>query len=233
MSNEYANRIRREQYERGYEGVQMLAKFLESHTGVLTVSVNEAQYSQGNMFFPDLVFLNYGAEVKRAELLTSNRFSKGQQFRGSLGSIHINNCGWHNLKAYCRKTSKELVLITVLTFGKQDPLFIGIEPEQVDVYISEFEKRNPDAKPVEYQGKLVYKEHLRKGGAFVGHHEQGSRVPVNVFRLLRDGKVLNHNDNFKSFFRRLPPEYLHGLPATSEMSSTLKGDNYAGCETTR
>jgi hypothetical protein len=208
-----------DQYELGYEGVQLLAKFLESRTGILTVSVNESQYSAGNMFFPDCVFLNYGLEVKRSQFLTRSNFKRGQQFRAALSAIHINNCGWHYLKEYCSNNGKLLRLVTVLTWANQEPIFIGLSEPQVDKYISDFEERNPQSRPQEFEGKLVYKVYIRKQGPFAGHKTEGSFVSVNMFELLRVGTILNHPENFRRFFKDLPSEYLFGLP---QMNDTTK-----------
>jgi len=64
------------QTERGKDAVHSLASFLENIFGNFNLSVHESGYSRGEYGSPDIVFKEFGIEVKRIEFLNHNVAAK-------------------------------------------------------------------------------------------------------------------------------------------------------------
>jgi len=122
------------QTERGNEALEMLANFLESKNGKLTVSLHESHFSAGQQGQPDIVFKEYGIEVKRVKIFSMNIYTRKEKEECHL---HLNNMclaheSWNYLKEWCKEHKKIPMLIVVLTWGKQQPLFIKFSQKQID-----------------------------------------------------------------------------------------------------
>lgn len=129
------------QVERGNEAVEMLRAFLESKGGLLTVSIHESKYSSGSSGYPDLIFNEYGIEVKRVELLTKNRFKNGEEFYKHIGYFKIKHESWNSLKEWCKKNGKIPIAVAVLTSGSLRPIFIKFTQKQIDLLQIEQKKK--------------------------------------------------------------------------------------------
>lgn len=132
---------RMKQTERGLEAVEMLRAFLETKGGVLTVSVHETHYSSGYAGYPDLIFNEFGIEVKRVEILTKKRFNNGEKFYKNLGSLKIQHEAWNSLKEWCSDNGKKLIVVAVLTCGSLRPLFVKFTREQIDKFQQEQKRK--------------------------------------------------------------------------------------------
>lgn len=125
---------RMQQTQRGNEALEMLAKFLESKNGLLTVSIHESHYSSGIHSQPGIVFGVYGIEVKRVEMFVKNHYEKnGTQYcDGQLGQLYLSHDSWDKLKRWCAQNVKIPMLVAVLTHGRQPPIFVKLSQPQVD-----------------------------------------------------------------------------------------------------
>lgn len=173
---------RQTQTARGIEAVQMLADFLEKHAGVLNVSVFEKGYSVGVHHCPDLVFRQYGVEVKRIELLCRTRIKGSESSRLALNNLKIYTASWAGIKCHCVDLKLIPVLIAVVTFGKQPPIFVGFTADQID----EMER--------------IYQHRHSPHGGGVARESLGYWFGVNSFAVLREGTILNIPENFNRFF---------------------------------
>lgn len=133
---------RQRQTERGLEAVQSLAKFLESKNGPLTVSIHESHFSSGSHAQPDLVFGAYGIEVKRVEMFTRHHFPKKESYYAHLGHASLLHESWDGLKEWCKRNFKVPLLVVVLTWGRQAPIFVKLSQGQIDeLQVQQAEKR--------------------------------------------------------------------------------------------
>lgn len=82
------------QTERRNETLKMFAGFLEINGGSLIVSIHESHYSSGTQRQPDIVYKEFGIEVKRVEFLSRARFNKGDNFRLNIGTMSLNRDSW-------------------------------------------------------------------------------------------------------------------------------------------
>lgn len=120
------------QVQRGLEGLHIVSDFLEQHKGILTVSINEHNYSTGQWGRPDLVFGPIAIEVKRVEFLTKKRFGNESEMYAQMGYVSILHKSWDDLKAWAKVHHKQVMLIVVLTFRKDAPILVGFTQAQID-----------------------------------------------------------------------------------------------------
>jgi len=121
------------QTRRGKEALKMFVDFLETHFGPLQgLSVNEANYSTGSWSRPDVVFRQFGIEVKRVELMAKARIPDKDFYYAHLNNLSINHKSWDRMKTWCRQNQKKPVLVVVLTCGFQEPMFIRFNQFQVN-----------------------------------------------------------------------------------------------------
>ena len=123
---------RMKQTERGNEALKMLARYFEKKEGLLTVSMKESCFSSGSYGQPDLIFGKDGVEVKRVEFMSRSHFKNGEEFRIKMGHMSLKHESWNYLKEWCKKTKKEPCLIIVLTWGRNQPIFVKFTKEQVN-----------------------------------------------------------------------------------------------------
>lgn len=121
--------------------MKMFAEFLEKHRGILTVSINEHNYSTGRDGKPDLIFGSYAIEVKRVEFLCKHRFQDGEMFRPHIGHMSLLHESWNWLKEWTIENKKTLILVVVLTLGRQPPIFIKFNQTQIDA-LQQAQKNN-------------------------------------------------------------------------------------------
>lgn len=111
----------------------MFVDFLENHFGTLKgLSTNEKDYSTGSWSRPDVVFRQFGIEVKRVEFLTRHRIGDRDFYYAHLNNVSLLHESWDDMKTWCQKHKKKPALIVVLTCGRQDPIFVGFNQAQVD-----------------------------------------------------------------------------------------------------
>jgi len=185
---------RQKQAKRGQQAVEMLAAFLEQQHGILTVSINESGYSTGQQYIPDMIFMNYAIEVKRIEFLTTTKSkSKDDMYTVHINDLKVNSESWLGMQKFCKLHKKIPVLVAVLTWGRQPPLFIGFTKQQIDAYQLDCKDR-PAAQP----------EYTPEGEPYYPHHKSTSYVGyffgTNSWRLLQEGINLNQPNNFHTFF---------------------------------
>lgn len=157
----------------GIDAVKEVAALFETQLGVLTgLSIFESKYSTGNNGTPDLVFRQYGIEIKNIERYTRSR---------GKGSLKVNSASWRDLKKWCCEHHKRTCLIVRLTDGLSRPVFVLLKAEQIDGYEREFNCRNKQP--------LVKKCRNYRGRFF----------SVSFERVLHDGVVL-HKGNFEKLF---------------------------------
>jgi len=116
---------RQEQTKRGLEGIKMLKSFFE---------VNDIPFSpsSGSYDNPDIISKPFGIEVKRVEFLCKHRFNKRENFYIHLGDIKLCHESWNGLKEWCKKKGYIPLLIIVLTFKRQKPIFVRFTRKQID-----------------------------------------------------------------------------------------------------
>lgn len=120
------------QTERGIEALEMLANYLESKNGKLTVSIHETHYSSGCHGQPDIIYKEYGIEVKRVEIFSKTMFKEDEKYYIHLNNMGLSHQSWNYLKEWCKENSKIPMLVVVMTWGRQKPLFIKFSKEQID-----------------------------------------------------------------------------------------------------
>lgn len=128
-----AHAARRKQTQRGNEAIDMLVKFLEANYGQLTVSAHESKYSSGIHGQPDVVFQQYGIEVKRVEFFVKHRIPQTDECYTHLNNLSIDPASWRRLKTWCQNNRKIPIVIAVVTHGRQEPIFILFRREQIDL----------------------------------------------------------------------------------------------------
>jgi len=183
---------------RGQEGVDMLRQFLEKQFGIMSLSINEPNYSTGTQYAPDMVFMNYAIEVKRLEMMSAKRQQKKQDYLTSLNNLKVNSDSWEQLKAFALKRKKIPILIIVLTWGNQEPIFIGFNKNQIESYKEQCKDR--DAAQPEHMPESgeTYYPHQKTAKEYRGWH-----FGVNTFQLLKDGITINQKNGFVNFFGQL------------------------------
>jgi len=121
------------QVQRGVEAVKALAKFLESKNGNLTVSIHEVNYSSGAFGKPDLIFKEYGIEVKRVQLCCFHKpYGRQKKPHINLGSFKLEHTSWADLKAWCAQQGKIPLLIIAIYYARRQPIFVKLSQSQVD-----------------------------------------------------------------------------------------------------
>jgi len=181
---------------RGQQGVAMLTKFLEQQHCILSVSKSESNYSAGTQYTPDMIFMQYAIEAKRLEMVTSVNQPKRGDFRTALNWLKVNSDSWVHLKEFCVKNKKIPILIVILTWGKQEPIFIAFTEQQIDHYQIACQNREaakPEPLPEGKEG--FYYPHQQTEKEFRGWH-----FGANTFDLLKDGTILNQPESFHKFF---------------------------------
>jgi hypothetical protein len=148
----------------GRNAVIELSKIIELKNGLLNgLSIFESNYSTGVNSNPDLIFREFGIEVKNIEFLDKNN---------KLGTLKVNSNSWNSLKKWCNKNNKKVLLIVRLTKNK-DSLFLVLKSETIDLYRNEFDLRNK--KP------LINKCRNYKGRFF----------GVNILRVISDSDIFD------------------------------------------
>lgn len=180
--------MRQTQTERGIEAVKMLADFLEKKSNLFNVSIFESGYSVGVHHYPDLVFRQFGVEVKRIEFLVKTRLKKSEDSRASLNNLKIYTASWDGLKDHCSKSNLVPILVAVVTLGRQPPIFVGFSSAQVDEMRHKYE-RNFSLQG----GNTIMKPHNHRKSI-------GYWFGINSFAILREGAILNNHDAFIRFF---------------------------------
>jgi hypothetical protein len=146
----------------GKDAIIELSKLIESKNGLLNgLSIFESNFSTGLNSKPDLVYREYGIEVKNIQFLDKNN---------KLGTLKINSYSWFSLKDWCKKNNRKVLLIVRLTKNK-DSLFLIVKPEVIDLYKEEFDIRNKEP--------LINKCRNYKGRFF----------GVNIIRLISDSDI--------------------------------------------
>jgi hypothetical protein len=181
--------FRTQQTERGNEALHSFASFLESVFGNFHISVHEHGYGVGLNGCPDIVFREYGIEVKRMEFLTKQRYSPTEDYHVSLNWLKVNGFEWRLQKKFCRENKKCHVLVVVFTWGKADPIFVGFTEAQIDQIYAEC-KHRPSFEREETSTEY------RKAFWF----------GASTFELLKRGKVLNNSDALSQFFDAIPED---------------------------
>jgi hypothetical protein len=176
---------RTKQAERGKEAVHSLASFLENTFGNLHISIHEAGYSSGEYGSPDIVFREFGIEVKRIEFLAKERY-KGEEYPARLNTLKINSFEWRLQKEWCKLNKKQHVFIVVLTWGDQTPIYVGFTEEQIDGFRERCKHRR--------SAQRESSEEYRKAFCF----------GVNSLDVLKEGMVLNNPDFLCRFFDAIP-----------------------------
>ena len=119
--------------ELGKQAVKALAKFLESKNGELVVSIHESQYSAGSFGQPDLVFKEYGIEVKRIQFVCKHKpYGRQKKPHINLGSFKLEHRSWTDLKAWCAQHGKTPLLVVALHYQRRKPIFVKLTQSQVD-----------------------------------------------------------------------------------------------------
>jgi hypothetical protein len=178
--------FRVKQTERGNEALHMFADYLESVFGNLNISVHEHGYSTGEYGSPDIVFREYGIEVKRIEFLAKKQYGKMEDYHAFQNALKMNGFEWKEQKTFCRKNKKKHVLVVVFTWGR-DSLFVGFTEKQIDT-IREKCKTRPS-----YQNEESSTD-----------YHKAFWFGTNSFTLLKTGTVLNNEIALCQFFDAIP-----------------------------
>jgi hypothetical protein len=178
--------FRTKQTERGNEALHFFASYLESVFGNFNISVHEHEYSTGQNGCPDIVFREYGIEVKRMEFLTKSRFNKSEDYHACQNWLKVNSFEWRDQKKWCRQNKKKHVLVVVFTWGRTS-LFVGFTEKQID-HMREECKNRPS-----YEREEASKD-----------YREAFWFGKNSFELLRVGTVLNNEVALCQFFDAIP-----------------------------
>jgi hypothetical protein len=179
--------LRRKQTERGNEAVHLFGNFLENVFGELNISIHEQAYSVGMNGCPDIVFREFGIEVKRVEFLAKHRYRKTEDYHSCQNQLKINSFEWDLQKDWCTKNKKKHVLVVVFAWGKTDPIFVGFLEEQIDGFREAC------------KGRPSYKREKESTD-----YHNAFWFGKSSFELLRVGTVLNNMDNLCRFFDSIP-----------------------------
>jgi hypothetical protein len=148
-----------------------------------------------------MIFMQYAIEAKRLEMVTAVNQPKRGDYRTALNWLKVNSDSWEHLKEFCKIHKKIPILIIILTWGNQEPIFIGFTEQQIDHYQVICQNRE-SAKPEQMpEGAGVYYPHQKTVKEFRGWH-----FGASTFNLLKDGTILNQTENFHEFFSCLNHE---------------------------
>jgi hypothetical protein len=179
--------FRKKQTERGNEAVHLFGKFLEGLFGELNISIHEQGYSVGAFGCPDIVFREYGIEVKRVELLTKRHYRKTEDYNACQNCLKVNSFEWDLQKTWCRKNKKTHVLVVVFTWGRADPIYLGFTEQQINVFREDCKNRpsyKRENESTDYHNAFWFGK--------------------SSFELLRVGTVLNNEVALCKFFDAIP-----------------------------